>query len=140
MNEAEPPSPQTSAHSSLFRIGRDSHGHWVVQDQQGLRGGLFVGKAEALKFAMFENGNRPQAIIMDARAIAWTKALSALSCAMPALPGLTNSRVMVNTLGTDELPIDLSCAAAMQLQEIPSDTANRVRLNLFMDANLLVCE
>jgi hypothetical protein len=64
MNEAEPPSPQSSAHSSLFRIGKDSHGHWVVQDQQGLRGGLFVVRAEALKFAMFENGNRPQAVIM----------------------------------------------------------------------------
>jgi hypothetical protein len=64
MNEAEPPSPQSSVPSSLFRIGKDSHGHWVVQDQQGLRGGLFVGRAEALKFAMFENGNRPQAVIM----------------------------------------------------------------------------
>jgi hypothetical protein len=64
MNEAEPPSLQSTAPSSLFRIGRDSHGHWVVRDQQGLRGGLFVGKAEALKFAMFENGNRPQAVIM----------------------------------------------------------------------------
>jgi hypothetical protein len=64
MNEAEPPSPQSSPHASLFRIGKDSHGHWVVQDQQGLRGGLFVDRAEALKFAMFENGNRPQAVIM----------------------------------------------------------------------------
>jgi hypothetical protein len=64
MNEAEPPSPQSLSHSPLFRIGKDSHGHWVVQDQQGLRGGLFIGRAEALKFAMFENGNRPQAVIM----------------------------------------------------------------------------
>ena len=60
MNETEPP----SSHASLFRIGKDSHGHWVVQDQQGLRGGLFVDRAEALKFAMFENGGRPQAVIM----------------------------------------------------------------------------
>jgi hypothetical protein len=45
-------------------IGRDSGGHWVVQDQQGLRGGLFVDRTEALKFALFENGNRPQAVIM----------------------------------------------------------------------------
>jgi hypothetical protein len=29
-----------------------------------LRGGLFVSRAEAVKFAMFENGNRPQAVIM----------------------------------------------------------------------------
>jgi hypothetical protein len=64
MNQAEPPSPRSSSHASLFRIGKDSHGHWVVQDQQGLRGGLFVDRAEALKFAMFENGNRPQAVIM----------------------------------------------------------------------------
>jgi hypothetical protein len=60
MSKAEPPSSQ----SSLFRVGKDSHGHWVVQDQQGLRGGLFADRAEAIKFAMFENGNRPQAVIM----------------------------------------------------------------------------
>jgi hypothetical protein len=63
-NEGEPPSPQTSARAPMFRVGKDSHGHWVVQDQHGLRGGLFVDRAEALKFAMFENGGRPQAVIM----------------------------------------------------------------------------
>jgi hypothetical protein len=64
MAQSEPPSPQSSSLSRLFRIGKDSHGHWVVQDQQGLCGGLFVNRAEALKFAMFENGNQPQAVIM----------------------------------------------------------------------------
>ena len=64
MNKDEPPSAQCWAPSPLFRVGRDSHGHWVVQDQKGLRGGIFVDRAEALKFAMFENGNRPQAVIM----------------------------------------------------------------------------
>jgi hypothetical protein len=64
MNKGEPPSARSSALPSLFRIGKDSHGHWVVQDQVGLRGGVFVDRAEALKFAMFENGNRPQAVIM----------------------------------------------------------------------------
>jgi hypothetical protein len=63
MNKSEPPSPGGSA-SSLFLVGRDSHGHWVAQDQSGLCGGLFVDRAEALKFAMFENGHRPQAVIM----------------------------------------------------------------------------
>jgi hypothetical protein len=61
MVQSEPPSTRST---SLFRIGKDSHGNWVVQDQQGLCGGLFVDRAEALKFAMFENGNRPQAVIM----------------------------------------------------------------------------
>jgi hypothetical protein len=64
MRESEPPSSRTSLLSRLFRIGRDSRGNWVVQDQQGLCGGLFVDRVQALKFAMFENGNRPQAVIM----------------------------------------------------------------------------
>jgi hypothetical protein len=61
--EGEPPSCSRSD-SSLFLIGKNSRGQWVVQDQKGLRGGLFVDRAEALKFAMFENGKRPQAVIM----------------------------------------------------------------------------
>jgi hypothetical protein len=64
MGQSEPPSSRLSSQSRLFRIGRDSHGNWVVQDQQGLCGGFFVNRADALKFAMFENGNRPQAVIM----------------------------------------------------------------------------
>jgi hypothetical protein len=63
MNKDEPPSSSTP-NSSLFLVGKNSRGNWVVQDQSGRCGGLFVGRAEALKFAMFENGNRPQAVIM----------------------------------------------------------------------------
>jgi hypothetical protein len=48
----------------LFYLGKNSRGQWVVQDQRHLRGGLFVNRAEALKFAMFENGHCPQAVIM----------------------------------------------------------------------------
>ena len=61
-NKDEPPS--TSRANSLFRVGKNSRGHWVVQDQNGLCGGLFVDRAEAVKFAMFENGNRSQAVVM----------------------------------------------------------------------------
>jgi hypothetical protein len=60
MGQSEPP----SSNSRLFYIGKDSHGNWVVQDQQHLCGGLFVDRAEALRFAMFENGHRPQAVVM----------------------------------------------------------------------------
>jgi hypothetical protein len=60
--EGEPLS--TDRAKSLFRIGRNSRGNWVVQDQSGLCGGMFVNRTEAVKFAMFENGNRPQAVIM----------------------------------------------------------------------------
>ena len=64
MKNAEPPSIGQCSKASLFLIGKNSRGNWVVQDQQGLRGGLFIGRAEALRYAMFENGNRPQAAIM----------------------------------------------------------------------------
>jgi hypothetical protein len=60
MGQPEPP----SSSSRLFFIGRDSRGNWVVQDQQHLCGGLFIDRAEALRFAMFENGHRPQAVVM----------------------------------------------------------------------------
>ena len=64
MRHAEPPSPSLCSRTSLFLIGRDRAGHWVVRDLQGRRGGLFVGRSEALKYALFENGNRPQAVVM----------------------------------------------------------------------------
>ena len=64
MPESEPPSTRLPSPPRLFRVGRDSHGNWVAQDLQGLCGGLFAKRADALKFAMFENGNRPQAVIM----------------------------------------------------------------------------
>jgi hypothetical protein len=50
--------------SSLFLMGQNSRGNWVVQDQRGACGGLFVDRVTALRFAMFENGNRPQAVVM----------------------------------------------------------------------------
>ena len=64
MKHVEPPSAEPSSRVPLFMIGKNARGHWVVQDQQGICGGLFVNRTEALRFAMFENGNRPQAVIM----------------------------------------------------------------------------
>ena len=52
-----------SEETPLFLIGKDSRGNWVVQDKRGLRGGLFVNRAAALKFALFENGDRPELVI-----------------------------------------------------------------------------
>lgn len=61
MGESKPPS--RSLQLTLFRIGQDRDGHWVAQDERGLCGGLFVNRAEALKFALFENGKHPEAVI-----------------------------------------------------------------------------
>jgi len=49
--------------TSNFLIGKDSRGRWVAQKQHGLTGGLFVTYAAALKFALFENGNRREAVM-----------------------------------------------------------------------------
>jgi hypothetical protein len=64
MKQTEPPSTGPSTRPLQFLIGKNSRGNWVVQDERGLCGGLFVDRAEALKFAMFENGNHPQAVVM----------------------------------------------------------------------------
>ena len=48
---------------SLIFIGRDRRGNWVVREQAGLFGGLFVGRRDALRFAMLESG-RPRAVVM----------------------------------------------------------------------------
>jgi len=48
--------------ASLFLLGKNRRGNWVVQSQHGLRGGLFVSRAAALKYALFENGNQPHLV------------------------------------------------------------------------------
>jgi hypothetical protein len=68
--EAEPPSSlqapnlRAPSHASWFRVGRDSHGNWVVQDPRGIRGGLFIDRDQALRFVRAENGNRPGGFVM----------------------------------------------------------------------------
>jgi len=42
--------------SSIFLMGQNALGNWVVQDQRGACGGIFVDRASAVRFAMFENG------------------------------------------------------------------------------------
>lgn len=57
---AEPPScPQ----APLLMVGQDSHGNWVVRDQSGSRGGLFVDRLDALRYVRSENGNRTQVYV-----------------------------------------------------------------------------
>lgn len=49
--------------ATLFFLGRNSRGQWVAQDQTGRRGGLFTSRAAALKYALFENGRRPELVV-----------------------------------------------------------------------------
>jgi len=70
----EPPSC-SSAVANVVLIGRNRRGSWIVREQNGLFGGLFVNRAEAIKYALFENGRHPETIIELASEIeldAWT--------------------------------------------------------------------
>jgi hypothetical protein len=59
--QSEPPS---WFRPPLFMVGQDAKGNWVVQDQKGMRGGLFVNREAALRYVRSENGFKPQAVVM----------------------------------------------------------------------------
>jgi hypothetical protein len=63
----EPPS--CSSASAIVFIGKNSRGNWVAQEQNGLYGGLFVNRAQAIKYALFENGHHPETIVETSREI-----------------------------------------------------------------------
>ena len=55
--QAEHPPP-------VLMVGQNSQGNWVVKDQHGVCGGLFVNRDAALQFVRAVNGCRPQAAVM----------------------------------------------------------------------------
>lgn len=55
--------PPSCLQQQVFMIGRNSAGNWVAQERSGVRGGLFINRAEALKFARSESGNHPRAVV-----------------------------------------------------------------------------
>ena len=61
MKLVEPPS--YSSPSTVVFIGRNRRGQWVAQEQNGLYGGLFVSRAQAIKYALFENGQHSETIV-----------------------------------------------------------------------------
>jgi len=63
----EPPSCKSS--SAIIFIGRNSRGDWVAQEQNGLFGGLFVNRAQAMKYALFENGDHPATIVLTSNIV-----------------------------------------------------------------------
>ncbi len=57
----EPPSRE--GHPVLM-VGQDCHGKWVVEEQSGDRGGLFVSRDAALRYVRDENRNRQWSVMM----------------------------------------------------------------------------
>jgi hypothetical protein len=59
--QVEPPS---RLKPPVLMVGQDYHGNWVVQDQSGERGGLFVSRAAALRYVRDENRDRHGSVVM----------------------------------------------------------------------------
>ena len=68
MKLVEPPSCRPAVSTIVF-IGRDRKGRWVAQEQNGRYGGLFVNRAQAIKYALAENGRHPETIVELSREI-----------------------------------------------------------------------
>jgi len=77
-NQTEPP----LCSSALVLIGKNGRGQWVAQEQNGLFGGLFISRAEAVRYALFENGHHPESI----QAAPSTLELNMGGSALPDLP------------------------------------------------------
>src|SRR5215475_15783900 len=50
----KPPSSSPMASTVVF-IGRNARGNWVARQQHGMFGGLFVNRAQAFKYALFDH-------------------------------------------------------------------------------------
>ncbi|MCK1303332.1 hypothetical protein IVB33_19155 [Bradyrhizobium sp. 24] len=61
MKRVEYPSGR-STRSTVF-VGKNRFGNWVVREQNGNFGGLFASRAQALKYALCENGQHPEAVL-----------------------------------------------------------------------------
>ncbi|WLA46699.1 hypothetical protein QIH83_10855 [Bradyrhizobium elkanii] len=47
----------------IVLVGRDRAGNWVARERRGAFGGFFISRAQALRYALFENGGHPERII-----------------------------------------------------------------------------
>src|ERR1700753_279430 len=63
------PEETPSSGPSPVVIGRNGKGEWVVQERSGLFGGLFVSSAQAMKYALFENGHRRENIVLTEKIV-----------------------------------------------------------------------
>ena len=67
MKLVEPPS--CSSASAIVFIGKNKGGRWDAQEQNGLYGGVCVNRAQALKYALVENGHHLEMVVELSREI-----------------------------------------------------------------------
>jgi hypothetical protein len=82
-----------------FALGRDHDGHWVVQEEHGLCGGVFTSENAATRYAEFESAGRGSIIHIipdpiELNCSSWEPALRSLRrlgtalCQMPQTASL----------------------------------------------------
>nr|WP_246752184.1 hypothetical protein [Bradyrhizobium diazoefficiens] len=54
---------------SIVLFGKNRFGNWVARERSGIFGGLFVNRAQALRYALFKSGYRPDTIVEVSRKI-----------------------------------------------------------------------
>jgi hypothetical protein len=64
MTDAKQAEPPSLFRPPVFTIGQDRCGNWVVQDQKGIAGGLFVTRDAALRYVRSETGYQKRAVVM----------------------------------------------------------------------------
>lgn len=55
--------PEARSTAPVFYVGKDLDGNRVIRDRSGMRGGLFVSREAALRFAFFEGAVRARAVV-----------------------------------------------------------------------------
>jgi hypothetical protein len=60
--------PQRVYPAHHFDVRHDRHGHWIARDRDGLTGGTFLTRRDALRFALFESGG-DASYVHEARAM-----------------------------------------------------------------------
>ena len=55
-----------------FEIAQDPCGHWVARDRDGLVGGVFRRREDAIRFALFEANGDPSRIHLVAETVSVT--------------------------------------------------------------------
>jgi hypothetical protein len=80
MSGASNGSANPGSNCTNYLVGQDQNGQWVVRDKQGLCGGLFISKREAMRYALLETGNRPDhvTIVQEPIEIRMTGGMKAL--------------------------------------------------------------
>ncbi|MCP1835488.1 hypothetical protein J2R76_003825 [Bradyrhizobium sp. USDA 4532] len=61
--------PSRNSAPRIVFVGRNRAGNWVVREQLGAFGGLFVNRAQAMKYALYEIRRQPESIIEVTREI-----------------------------------------------------------------------